>query len=81
MSGGYFEHKQHNINSIINDLESYLSNDTNRYSGETLNKFYITIDYLKTVNDMAHHVDWLLSGDYDEEDFHKKWKEDLLPNY
>lgn len=46
-------------------------------SKETISEFKKGIRLLKKAAIYAHRIDWLLSGDDGEDDFHKRLKEDL----
>lgn len=48
-----------------------------RYSDETIEEFKNAVKYLRIAEIYAQRVDWLLSGDDDEEYFHKRLKEEL----
>ena len=48
-----------------------------KYSDETINAFKTAVIALKTALIYAHRIDYLLEGDDDETDFHKRLKEDL----
>lgn len=47
------------------------------YSEETIKEFRKGIDILKKAQVYAHRIDWLMSGDDGEENFHKRLKEEL----
>ncbi len=63
--------------------KEYLKNNKhtlpNRYhfSEETLKEFQTGIDIIKKAYVYAQRIDWLLSGDDGEEEFHNRLKEDL----
>lgn len=46
-------------------------------SKETISEFKKGIRLLKKAAIYAHRIDWLLSGDDSEDDFHERLKEDL----
>lgn len=90
MSGGHFDYKQYDIQYIVDCIEDELEKDTikpewediTRWSGHrwteaTRREFREAIKVLKKAKVYAHRIDWLLSGDDDEEYFHKRLKEDL----
>ena len=47
------------------------------YTEETLNEFRKGIELLKQARIYAQRIDWLISGDDGEENFHKRLKEEL----
>ena len=47
-------------------------------SAKTLDKIDQTATMLYKAATMAHHVDYLLSGDIGEDSFHLRWDEDKL---
>lgn len=83
MGGGHFDYQQHNIYNIIQDLEQEIRDyeeDKGNYldlSVETINKFKEGLKYLKLAHIYTQRIDWLLSGDDGEEEFHKRLKEDF----
>ena len=48
-----------------------------RYSDETITEFKNGIEALRRAYVYAQRIDWLLSGDDGEEEFHQRLKEDL----
>lgn len=47
------------------------------YSEETIKEFRKGIDILKKAQVYAHRIDWLISGDDGEDNFHERLKEEL----
>lgn len=47
------------------------------YSDKTLKEFRKGLNILKKASVYAQRIDWLLSGDDGEDDFHKRLKEEL----
>lgn len=47
------------------------------YSEDTIEEFKNAVKYLKIAYVYAHRVDWLESGDDNEESFHKRLKQEL----
>ena len=45
------------------------------FSIETIEKFREAAQTLRRAEAMANRVDWLISGDDDQEDFHRRWNE------
>jgi hypothetical protein len=48
-----------------------------RYPPETIEAFKQAINAIKKADIYIHRIDWLLSGDDGEENFHRKLKEEL----
>jgi len=82
MSGGHFNYKQHRLLDIADDIGSeILTNDStekdewgnnigSHYSLETIEEFEKAVKALKLAYVYAQRIDWLLSGDDDEDSFH-----------
>ena len=93
MSGGFFDYAQFRIGEIIDGIERVMAKNvddeaTSRrldeegewhysFNQETLNEFRNGIQALKKAFVYAHRIDWLLSGDDDEEGFHIGLKKEL----
>ncbi len=89
MSGGQFDYNQLHIQDIMQAISGFIdtndSNATNEggdrigrgYSPETISEFKKAIPILRAAYVYAKRIDWLLSGDDGEEDFHSRLKEQL----
>ena len=90
MSGGRFDYKQHYIRDIVDSIKDEIATnnikpgwvddeewDGQIYSDKTIAKFKEAIKVLRIAEVYAQRVDWLLSGDDDEESFHERLQEDL----
>ena len=75
MSGGHFDYNQGYISRIADDLEASLKDDS--FSPETLLEFRKGYDLLRRAYVYAQRIDWLLSDDDGEDDFHQRLKHDL----
>lgn len=75
MSGGHFDYKQHYIQDIIDEFEHALS--ACHFEENTRHKIMDGIRCLKQAYVHAHRLDWLISGDDDEEAYHKRLQEEL----
>lgn len=75
MSGGHFDYNQDYIRRIADDLESSLKDDS--FSPETLLEFRKGYDILRKAYVYAQRIDWLMSGDDGEDNFHQRLKHDL----
>jgi hypothetical protein len=80
MSGGHFDYNQYRIQDIIEKLESHLNGAEpfyEDYSQETLDEFKKGLDILKKAYVYSQRIDWLLSADDGESNFHERLKEEL----
>jgi hypothetical protein len=89
MSGGHFNYDQSRINQIAEEIENvifYNDDETpdgyggtkgHGYSPETIVEFQTAIQALQTAYIYAQRIDWLISGDDGEDNFHKRLKSDL----
>lgn len=89
MSGGYFEYQQLRIEDIATMIDELVaSNDDNSvneygdkrgrgYTPETIARFRDAAHYLRVAAAMTQRIDWLVSGDDDEESFHRRWAEEM----
>ena len=88
MSGGHFDYRDFYIQNIADQIERVIeeNDDPSEYgdgyvkwgfSERTLDRFREAIDCLKRAAVMVHRIDWLLSGDDDEESFHERWGEEV----
>ena len=75
MSGGEFGYKQY---ALLN-LAEYIHNlkEIDRYSTKTQSEFIVAQAILKIAYAYVHRIDWLVSGDDGEDNFHKRLAEDL----
>jgi hypothetical protein len=88
MSGGRFDYIQYRFSEIIDRIDQEIRNNNaeprpvdwftpNNYSKETLDEFRKGIEYLKKAQIYTQRIDWLLSGDDDEDTFHERLAEDF----
>ena len=81
MSGGYFEYDQYKIGEIADQIariaEKSESEPDSYFSKKTVARFRDAIYLLKRAEILVHRIDWLLSGDDDEESFHERLAENL----
>ena len=85
MSGEYFDYKQYRIEDIAVEIDEAIElNDDetlnecgqrrgNGYPPEIIEKFREAAHTLRQAAEMAQRVDWLLSGDEDENAFLRRW--------
>lgn len=89
MSGGRFDYIQYRITEITDAIEHEIeyNNDESdevewdfiphNFKDETIAEFKKGIEILKTAQIYAQRIDWLLSGDDGEENFHRRLAKDL----
>lgn len=80
MSGGHFDYNQYKIDQIACDIEQFIydnEEDNDRYTAETIERFKEAVHTLRLAYAYAHRIDWLLSGDDSEDNFHKRLEHDL----
>ena len=89
MSGGHFDYNQYKIDQIACDIEQMIiDNDSTElnefgytkgynFSPETIEKFKEGLDILKLAYVYAQRIDWLVSGDDNEDSFHSRLNEEL----
>ena len=88
MSGGHFDYKQWGLLDLADKVKELLDTNestdeygyTANYSKETIDKFEDLEFLLKITSILLHRVDYLVSADDSEEDFHKRLAEDLENN-
>ena len=90
MSGGHFNHQQYAFEDIAQTIQHDIDiNDSDEkdqfgctlghhYSPEVIKRFKKAVRTLLQCSEMAHEIDWLLSGDSGEETFLNAWKEKRL---
>ena len=76
MSGGAFDYNQRRIKEIYEHVEEVI-NSLNIYQDDVIEKMKEGIEILKTAEIYAQRIDWLLSGDDEEETFLERLEEDL----
>lgn len=75
MSGGRFDHKQYDMNYIADKIEREVL--INSKKKEVIEKFKEAVIILRKAAIYTQRIDWLLSGDDEEETFLKRLKKDL----
>lgn len=86
MSGGHFDYMQFRIEDIASEIDEIIASNHKKnefgyffgFSTETIKKFRKAAQILRRAQSMAHRIDWLISDDDDEEDFHRRWGEENL---
>lgn len=89
MSGGHFDYAQYRINDIAEEIDQLIvDNDSTEkdewgqeigrhYPPEIIEQFKKGSKLLKKAQVYAQRVDWLVSGDDDEDSFVERLKYDL----
>ena len=85
MGGGHFDYQNHVLFEITESIDvaiinNNVKNDSDfctEYSNDTLEKFRFVSKQLHLLNDLVHHVDYLLSGDLGEDSFNERWKKSI----
>lgn len=89
MSGGFFEHRQWNISEMAEEIDNIVKNNMDEtknewgdvkgrhYPPEVIERFKEAVLALEKAYIMVQRVDWLLSGDDGEENFIRRWDEEL----
>ena len=90
MSGGRFDYKQYDLQYISDSIEQVIHEfergDKSEWGDypkwdfknpKTIDEFREAIKFLKMARIYAQRIDWLLSADDGEENFHERLKRDL----
>jgi len=89
MSGGHFDYKQYSISEIADEIENVIElNDSKElddfgayighgYTAETIAVFEKAVKALRVAKIYAQRIDWLLSCDDGEKQFHQRLNEEL----
>ncbi len=89
MSGGHFNYDQHRITGIADEIERLIKTNNskkkdeygddygNHFKADTIAKFKLAEKTLRRAAIMAQRIDWLVSGDDGEDNFHKYWDAEL----
>lgn len=85
MSGGYFNYDQFKMLQIAEDIQNVIDNNNveneygyvNNFSDETISKFKEAVKMLQLAYVMSIRIDYLLSGDDGEDNFHTRWNKDI----
>jgi len=89
MSGGHFSYTQYQLTQIADDIEQLIVDNDNEeknewgdvtgrhYTAETISAFQTAVEMLRQSYTYVQRVDWLVSGDDGEEDFHTRLRKEL----
>jgi hypothetical protein len=83
MSGGYFDYDQYRLTSMADSLELVIDNpnEYQNFSPATVEEFRYALHHLRLSYICINAIDYLLSGDHNEESFHRSLKEKLDEYY
>lgn len=77
MSGGYFDYRQYILNDIDYSIGKLIAKNVYGFSNATLQEFASARRILQMAVVYAERIDYLVSGDDDEETFHERLEADL----
>ena len=86
MSGGHFDYQQYRLGDIANSIEVAIEVNNvaseefewvQDYSPETIAEFKTAVELIRKAQIYAQRIDWLLSGDDGEDQFHQRLRDDL----
>ena len=89
MSGGHFRYVQHQLTEVYEEIEAQVENNGSEerddwndlrydnFSSETLTRLKLAARLTRLAQKAIQRVDWLVSGDDDEEYFQKRWDKEL----
>jgi hypothetical protein len=81
MSGGHFDYQQYRIQDIAEEVEKLIKNNGQdewyTFSEKDISEFRKGLVYLKIAHIYAQRIDWYVSGDDGEDDFHERLNEEL----
>lgn len=75
MSGGSFDYLSFRIDDAVDEIQEALK--SGRFSENTKERLIETVSTLTKASIYAHRVEWLLSGDDNEESFLEKLEGEL----
>lgn len=85
MSGGHFDYIQYRFDEVAEEIERLIANESSYeidewgqavkqgFSGATLEKFREAARTMRQLKIMIQRIDYLVSSDDGEEEFHKRW--------
>jgi len=86
MSGGHFDYQQHCLLDIADEIQRVIRDngvqepdgwEAPLFSPETLASFREAVALLRRAYVYVQRIDWLVSCDDGEEDFHRRLREEL----
>ena len=76
MSAGHFDYIQYKLDDVIEEL--FLISQSKSYTRPTLERIETAAKTLHMANKMLNRVDYLVSGDDGEGEFHSKWRVEVV---
>ncbi|MCR5288854.1 MAG: hypothetical protein K6E51_02550 [Treponema sp.] len=77
MSGGSLDYFYSRFDEPLEKIRKELKWGKNRWTPETLSGFQTAVLYLRIAQIYSRRIEWLLSGDDGEDDFHERLNEEL----
>jgi hypothetical protein len=79
MSGGTFDYKQYEINTLAEELEAYIADEElmAELPSEAIIEMRTGLGVIRKAAVYAHRIDWLLAGDDGPESFLSRLDKDL----
>lgn len=81
MSGGHFNYDQYRLENICDSIEQLVVNNNSEegrgYSKDTIEAFEEALFFLRTALIYVQRIDWLVSDDDNEENFHRRLNQEL----
>lgn len=85
MSGGQFNYIQFKLDDVADDINDLIVKnkipdaygDASEYTEKELKEFSEAVRLIRKARVYIHRIDWLVSGDDDEDSFHRELKKDL----
>jgi hypothetical protein len=89
MSGGHFNYKQYEIEHIADQVEQMIIDNESEeldewgntkgyhFTEDTMAEFKKALVIIRQAQVYAQRIDWLVSGDDGEDNFHRRLKHDL----
>lgn len=77
MSGGHFNYLQYQLLDLIEELENSIEEVNKEFSKKTIREMKKGVGILDKAYIYVQRIDWLLSGDDGEDNFHIRLEENL----
>ena len=89
MSGGHFDYKQYVLGDIADQIQELIDNNENEtltpwntkkgnfFNEKTIAEFKAAVYLLRSTQILVHRIDWLVSDNDTQEDFHQRLFNDL----
>lgn len=79
MSGGYFNHEQHKLGQIADDIQQLVhkNKDENNFDDEVIESFKVAVDMLRVAQVLVHRIDYLVSDDDGVDSFKSRLQKEI----